>query len=167
MVTGRKQKPDIRERSPRLYLDLYYPFHYKVGFAIEDALRGDDLSQHQTVILWIIHSEGDAGESIRRKDIERRIADWFDVTNSAISKALRSLARRDAPLIVISEDPASGREKRIDLTREGKLQIAQMVARSELLIGRIVANLSNDEIQTGLHFLQRVSDIVEDMSGKT
>ena len=69
------------------FVALFYPFHYRVGFTIEDALRGERLSQHQAVILWIVHSEGEDGVTMRRKDIERRIGSWFDITSSAISKA--------------------------------------------------------------------------------
>jgi len=150
----------VRAASPADSLRLFYPFHYQVGSTIESALRGAQLSQHQTVILWIIHSEGDAGQTMRRKDIEARIGMWFDITSSAISKALRSLARADMPYLNISEDPRSGREKLVTLTAEGQGQIQQMIARSEAFIGRIVEQLSDDEIRSGIQFMRRVSDIV-------
>ncbi len=150
----------IRAASPADFLRLFYPFHYQVGSTIESALRGEQLSQHQTVILWIIHSEGEAGQIMRRKDIEARIGLWFDITSSAISKALRSLARAEMPYLSISEDPRSGREKLVTLTAEGQRQIQAMIARSEAFIARIVAELSDDEIRSGIQFMRRVSEIV-------
>jgi len=150
----------LRATSPADLLRLFYPFHYQVGSTIESALRGKQLSQHQTVLLWIIHSEGDQGRVMRRKDIELRISSWFDVTSSAISKALRSLARAEMPYLEISEDPNSGREKLVTLTAEGQREIHKMIRRSEAFIGRIVEELSADEIRAGLLFMGRVSEVV-------
>ena len=152
----------LRRQAPELFLNLYYPFHYKVGFAVEDALRGDTLTQHQTVILWIIYSESEGGV-VRRKDVERRIGDWFDVTNSAISKALRSMARPELALVRITEDARSGREKVVALTAKGRAHVERMRSRAERLIADIVAELTPEEISSGLHFLERVSRIVDDM----
>lgn len=156
-----------RALSPSLFRELFYPFHYRVGFAIENALRGDQLSQHQTVILWIIHSEGDQGTLMRRKDIETRLAAWFDITSSAISKALRSLARADMPYLEITEDPRSGRERLVSLTPAGRRLVEAMMNRSERLIARIVAELTDEEIGAGLHFLERVSEIVPQLEENT
>ena len=150
----------LRAKSPADLLKLFYPFHYQVGSTIESALRGNQLSQHQTVLLWIIHSEGGNGRVMRRKDIELRISSWFDVTSSAISKALRSLARADMPYIEISEAPNSGREKIVTLTAEGQRQIQKMICRSETFIGSIIEELSADEIRAGLLFMSRVSEVV-------
>jgi DNA-binding MarR family transcriptional regulator len=149
-----------RDLSPTLFLDLFYPFHYRVGFTIEQALRGNQLSQHQTIILWIIHSEGEQGTLIPRKKIEARMTSWFDITSSAISKALRSLARADMPCLEITEDPHSARERLVALTPAGQQLVEQMMARSERLIARIVEHLDDKEIRAGLHFLERVSEIV-------
>ena len=153
-------KSALRATSPPDFLRLFYPFHYQVGSTIESALRGKQLSQHQTVILWIIHSEGDQGKTMRRKDIELRISSWFDITSSAISKALRSLARAEMPYLEIREDPHSGREKLVTMTAEGQRQIQKMIKRSEEFIGRIVEELSEDEIRAGLVFMRRVSEVV-------
>lgn len=147
-----------RKQAATDYLRLFYPFHYQVGFAVENALRGGQLTQQQTVILWIIHSEGGASRSMRRKDIEGRISKWFDLTSSAVSKGIRSLATEELPLLQISEDPRSGREKLITLTKQGEKFIAGMVQRSEGIILRIIENLSPEEIQSGLHMLQRISE---------
>lgn len=153
-------KDALRTTSPPDFLRLFYPFHYQVGSTIESALRGKQLSQHQTVILWIIHSEGDRGKLMRRKDIELRISSWFDITSSAISKALRSLARAEMPYLEIREDPHSGREKLVTMTSEGQRQIQEMIKRSEAFIGKIVEELTAEEIHAGLLFMRRVSEVV-------
>lgn len=140
------------------YLELFYPFHYRVGFAVENALRGSTLTQHQAVILWIIHSEGGSSQSMRRKDIENRITAWFDLTSSAVSKALRSLATQDRGLLTISEDPRSGREKLVALTRKGQQFVDGMIERSEGVILRIIENLSAQEVRAGIHMLSRIVD---------
>jgi len=150
-----------RKQSPALFLDLYYPFHYKVGFTIEHALRGNLLTQHQAIILWIIHSEGEKGRSMRRKEVEQRITSWFDVTSSAISKALRGMARPEMPFLDISEDPQSGREKRLYLTDAGQAHIRDMIKRTQSLIMAIVDQLTDQEIEAGLLFMRRVSEVVE------
>ncbi len=154
------RKTGLRATSPADFLRLFYPFHYQVGSTIENTLRGDSLSHHQTVILWIIHSEGEQGRAMRRKDIEARIGTWFDITSSAISKALRSLARSEMPFLTITEDPSSGREKLITLTTAGERQLQTMIKRSELFIARIVEELTEEEIQAGLTFMKRVSEVV-------
>lgn len=152
-------KQDIdRAQASKRYLKLFYPFHYQVGFAVENALRGGELTQHQTVILWIIYSEGGSSQSMRRKDIETNISAWFDLTSSAVSKALRSLAKEDLALLKISEDPRSGREKLVTLTRKGEQYIDGMIGRAESVIQRIIANMSADEIRSGLHILARIAD---------
>tara|TARA_R110002110_G_scaffold153347_1_gene346672 strand:+ start:127 stop:609 length:483 start_codon:yes stop_codon:yes gene_type:complete len=157
-------KKTLRKQSPGLFLDLYYPFHYKTGFAIEHVLRGSNLTQIQTIILWTIHSEGSDGIEMRRKDIEQRITNWFDVTSSAISKSIRSMAR--SGLLTITEDPESGREKRVSLTGDGQKHVHAMMERGKELIEGIVANLNDEEVASGLNFLQRVNEIVEDLGAK-
>ena len=146
-----------RRKASSDYLQLFYPFHYRVGFAVENALRGGLLTQQQTVILWIIHSEGGSAKSMRRKDIEARISKWFDLTSSAISKAIRSMAKGDSPLLKVTEDPRSGREKLISLTVEGERYIEGMVERAEQVIFEIISGLNAEEISDGLRMLGRIA----------
>ena len=65
--------------------------------ALEDALRGGIFTRKQSAILWMIHSAGEDGRRMRRKDIVRSMQSWFEVTNSGLSKAIRGMAR--PPLI--------------------------------------------------------------------
>lgn len=150
---------ELRAAATLRFLELFYPFHYRVGFAVEAALSGGAISRQQTVILWLIRSEGTDGRAMRRKDIEASITTWFDVTSSAISKAIRQMAQPEFGLVVIREDPASGREKIVTLTEKGERFLTDMIANGEAHISRIVAELSDQEIAEGLNFLARVSQI--------
>ena len=96
---------------------------------------------------------------MRRKDIEASITTWFEVTSSAISKAVRQMAQPKLGLAIIAEDPASGREKIVSLTPKGERFLAAMIANGAGYIAKIVAQLSDQEIETGLAFLAKVSSI--------
>ncbi|WP_420467061.1 MarR family winged helix-turn-helix transcriptional regulator [Panacagrimonas sp.] len=142
------------------FLDLFYPVHYKIGIGIEDALRGGRLSRHQVAILWLIRSEGPGGRSLPRKDIERSMTQWFEMGSSAISKTLRGMAREPMGLIEIREHALSGREREVFLTRRGIDEIERMVAQGQKFIQAMVDLLSATEAAQGVHFLTRVSDII-------
>lgn len=149
----------LRATAPLQFLELFYPFHYRVGFATEAALSGGAITRQQTVILWLIHSEGVDGRAMRRKDIEASITTWFDVTSSAISKAVRQMAQPEPGLVRIEEDPTSGREKIVTLTQKGERFLADMIGNGVAHINKLIAPLSDDEIAEGLNFLARVSEI--------
>lgn len=143
------------------FLDLFYPVHYKIGIGIEDALRGGRLTRHQVAILWLIRSEGEGGKRIARKEIERSITRWFEIGNSAISKALRVLSKPPFALLEIVENPLSARERYVLLTPAGEAQIVWMVAQGQRFVQRMVDHLSADESAQGVHFLTRVSTIID------
>lgn len=143
------------------FLDLFYPVHYKIGIGIEDALRGGRLSRHQVAILWLIRSAGEGGRTIPRKEIERSITRWFELKNSAISKVLRGMAREPMSLLEIREHPLSGREREVVLTNKGAREIDRMVEEGRRFIQTMVDHLSVSEAAQGVHFLTRVSDVIE------
>jgi DNA-binding MarR family transcriptional regulator len=143
------------------FLDLFYPVHYKIGIGIEDALRGGRLSRHQVAILWMIRSAGEGGRTLPRKEIERSITRWFELTNSAISKVLRGMAREPMNLLEIREHPLSGREREVALTNKGAREIDRMVEDGRRFIQTMVDHLSGTEAAQGVHFLTRVSDVIE------
>jgi DNA-binding MarR family transcriptional regulator len=147
--------------SAKEFLDLFYPVHYKVGIGIEDALRGGRLTRHQVAILWLIRSEGEGGRSIPRKRIERSITRWFEIRNSAISKSLRTMARPPLGLLEIREHPLSGRERQVVLTAKGARELERMVNQGRLFIQSMVDHLSLAEATQGVHFLTRVSQIID------
>ncbi len=147
--------------AARDFLDLFYPVHYKIGIGIEDALRGGRLTRHQVAILWLIRSEGEGGKRIARKEIERSITRWFEIGNSAISKALRVLAKPPYELLAIVENPLSARERYVLLTPAGEQQIEWMVGQGHRFLQRMVDHLNADESAQGVHFLTRVSAIID------
>lgn len=126
-------------------------------------MRDPRLTQHQNIILWIIHAAG-GDSAMPRKDIETLLGPWFDVSSSAISKAVRAMASPPLKLLTVTESPDSGREKLIGLTAAGSRAVDAMVERGEAYIERIVDKLSPTEVKHGLSFLERVSTIVHDFS---
>ena len=142
-------------------LEFFYPFHYKGGMALEDALRCGQLSRKQVAILWLIRSAGEQGKRMRRKDIERSIQTWFEVSSSAITKALRGMARPPLSLMQLVEDPQSAREKQVLLTAKGERFLATMVAEGQRFEQQIVDQLTPEEVRNGLHFLQRAMAALE------
>lgn len=158
-----RSRSRARRVSPaaRSFLELFYPVHYKIGIEIEDALREGDLTRHQAAILWLIRSEGEGGKRLGRKQIERSLTRFFELQSSALSKALRSLAREPLALITLVEHAESGREKDVVLTRRGQQRIERMVERGQTFIQTMVDRLSAEEAKSGVHFLSRVSDIID------
>jgi len=142
-------------------LEFFYPFHYKGGMALEDALRCGQLSRKQVAILWLMRAEGEQGKRMRRKEIERSIQTWFEVSSSAITKALRSMARPPLSLVKLVEDPHSAREKLVLLTLKGERFLDTMVAEGLKFEQQIVDQLTPEEVRSGIHFLQRAMAAVE------
>lgn len=153
--------PVKRDTAPQNFLKLFYPFHYSVGMAVEKHLSGSDLTRHQTVILWIIHSKGEDGHTIHRKTIERLIGEWYELGSPAISKVLRAMADKPLNLISIRESKSSGREKVIRLTKKGQATVNEMMNRTEAFIELISNQLTDEEIANGMEFMSRVGAIVE------
>ncbi|MEW6297290.1 MAG: winged helix DNA-binding protein [Thermodesulfobacteriota bacterium] len=142
-------------------LEFFYPFHYKGGMALEDALRCGQLSRKQAAILWLIRAEGEQGTRMRRKEIERSVRTWFEVSSSAITKALRGMARPPLSLVQIVEDPQSAREKQVRLTPKGERFLATMVAAGQRFEQQIVDQLTPEELSAGIHFLRRAMAALE------
>src|SRR6266446_4048887 len=144
MTASARQASGTADPAAEL-LELFYPVHYKGGMALEDAMRGGRLSRKQMAILWLIHSEGEQGRRMRRKEIERLIQTWFEVSSSAITKALRGMARPPLSLVQIVEDPQSAREKLVRLTAKGERFLATMVAEGLKFEQQIVDYLTPEE----------------------
>lgn len=136
-------------------LEFFYPIHYQSEMALEDALRGGVLTRKQAAILWLIRSEGEQGRRMRRKDIERLMQNWFEISSPALTKALRSMARPPLSLVQVVEDPQSGREKQVLLTPKGERFLLNMVARGQQFLQKIVEQLPEDLVKTGIEFLSQ------------
>jgi len=142
-------------------LELFYPVHYKTGIAFEDAMRNGQLTRKQTAILWLIHSEGIDRRQMRRKAIERSLQTWFEVSSSAITKALRGMSRPPLSLLKIIEDPDSAREKQVLLTAKGEKFVQMMVAEGRRMIHGIVAQLTEAEVDGGILYLRKATSALE------
>ena len=137
--------------------EFFYPIHYQIGMALEDALRGGLLTRKQSAILWMIRSAGEGGRCMRRKDIVQSMQSWFEVTNSGLSKAIRGMARPPLALVEIAEDPRSAREKLITLTPKGEQFVADMAARGEVFLQNIVQHLPADVTRGGIEYFQQLT----------
>ena len=151
--------------AARQFLELYYPIHYQAGIGVEDALRGDNLSRHQVAVLWLIHSQGENGERMPRKAIVAALENWFEISNAAITKAVRSMADSPLELVLMHEDPNSGREKIIALTPKGKRHLADMIERATAYVQTIVDHMNDEQIVSGIAFFEKIRDVVGGESG--
>ncbi len=145
--------------AARKFLDLYFPYHYEVGFAVERQMRDPRLTQLQNVVLWTLHSSGDKNHALPRKQIETILGPWFEVTSSAFSKALRGMMAPPLELLTLEEHPDSAREKLVSLSPAGLKAVNAMAKRGEKYIQRIVNELNAKEIGEGTRFMARVSQI--------
>lgn len=152
--------PRAPRDAARQFLELYYPIHYQAGIGVEDALRGEDLSRHQVAILWLIHSEGEDGRRLNRKAIGTSLMRWFEISNAAITKAVRGMAKPPLELVALEEDPRSGREKIVSLTPAGERHIAEMIARGTAYVQRIVDEMDDRQIVEGIAFFEKIRDVV-------
>jgi DNA-binding MarR family transcriptional regulator len=138
-------------------LELLYFVYDKGISAISATMRGQ-LTQTQAAIIWLVHSEGDSARSMPRKEIARRLHDWFDLGNPAITSALQSLAQPPVKLVRLLESADSGREKRVFLTTKGVRFAAAMAIRGQHLVQQLIADLgaalSDDQITAGIEFLR-------------
>jgi DNA-binding MarR family transcriptional regulator len=137
--------------------EFFYPIHYQIGMALEDALRGGLLTRKQSAILWMIRSAGEERRQMRRKDIVQSMQSWFEVTNSGLSKAIRGMARAPLTLVEITEDPHSAREKLITLTPKGEEFVAAMAARGEVFLHDVVQHLPPNVTRGGIEYLRQLT----------
>lgn len=147
-------------------MELFYPIHYAIGMQVEDALRGDQgLDRHQTVIMWLLRTEGlqHGRKSLKRKEIERCLTSWYDITSSTVSKALRALAKSPYNFIVISEDPDSGREKLVTVTPAGQRYYKQMADNASRFVKLATDRMSVEENSMGVHMMKVISDTFQQL----
>ena len=155
-----------REDAAKKLLDLFYPVHYVVGMKVEDTLRTNDLlNRHQVAVLWIIRSEGTNGISMRRKNIENALTGWYETSSSAISKAVRALAKPPLSLVTIQEHPQSAREKLVTLTPAGEKFLLQMTNNGVLLCSWYLSAMERfpEEMDVCLYILSKVNAIFESL----
>lgn len=146
-------KPAPRSTTSADLLEFFYPVHYQMGTALEEALSGGLLSRKQVAILWLIRSEGRERREMRRKEIEQALQTWFEISSSAVSKALREMYRPPLEFVEIREDPRSGREKLVSLTPAGERFLSATTARAERYVAELVAEMSPEVMRGGAQYL--------------
>lgn len=144
-------------------LEFFYPIHYKLGMALEDVLRRGQLTRKQVAILWLIRAEGGPERRMPRKEIERLLTTWFEISGSAITKALRAMARPPLQLVKLVEDPHSAREKLVLLTPKGEQFLLAMIEAGQQYIQQIAVQLSDADLRAGIRFLSQVTAVLEQM----
>lgn len=144
--------------SPADLLEFFYPVHYQMGTALEETLSGGVLSRKQVAILWLIRSEGAGGREMRRKDIEQALQTWFEISSSAVSKALREMHRPPLEFVEIREDPRSGREKLVALTPRGSRFLKDTTAHAERYVAKLVEKMSPEVTRAGAEYLNQLTD---------
>lgn len=143
-----------RPTTPADLLEFFYPVHYQMGTALEEVLSGGVLSRKQVAILWLIRSEGRAGQMMRRKEIERALQTWFEISPSAVSKALREMHRPPLEYVAIEEDPDSGREKRVSLTARGRRFLHDTTARAVVYVEKLAEDMTPETLDGGAAYLR-------------
>ena len=147
--------------------ELFLPIHYKIGMALEDALRCGQLSRKQVAILWLMRSERDAEGKMRRKDIERLLASWFETSGSTITRALRDMASAPLKLVRLVEDPDSAREKQVILTPKGERLIHTMEEEGKKFLQPLMGLMPQREVRELFHLMRKaIAAIEKDTEGE-
>jgi DNA-binding MarR family transcriptional regulator len=151
-----KEQPEQKDALPRTLvgelLNFFYPIHYRIGMDLETVMCQRRISRKQAAILWLIHSRAAPDGWVRRKEIETRLATWFEISNSNISKLLRELSKPPLSLVKQVENPDSGREKVVRLTKPGESFVQGMVEASIDYLSEQLSHLTPDELRWGVDF---------------
>ena len=78
---------------------------------------------------------------------------WYDISSSAISKAIRAIAKSPLELITIEEHPKSAREKLITLTPRGQKFVHAMVKNGTSMCRWFLDNMSKYEAERDIYLL--------------
>ncbi len=98
---------------------------------------------------------------MRRKDIERLLAAWFETSSSTITRALGALAQPPLQFVRIGEDPDSGREKRVTLTTKGKKFLLTMDAAGRSFAQRVLDRMPKAEIREMVRLMNKSIEALE------
>ena len=142
-------------------MSLFLPIHYRIGVGFEETLRCGQLSRKQVAILWLMRAEGGPEGSMRRKDIERLLASWFETSSSTITRSLAALERAPLKLVRVLGDRDSGREKRVILTTKGEQFLSSMAAEGRIFTQKLLDGMPQQEIQEMVHLMQKAIAVFE------
>ncbi|MGE0822710.1 MAG: MarR family winged helix-turn-helix transcriptional regulator [Candidatus Binatia bacterium] len=157
---GEMRQPAQEDLAAAL-MSLFLPVHYHIGVGFEETLRCGQLSRKQVAILWLMRAEGGPEGSMRRKDIERLLASWFETSSSTITRSLAALARPPLKLVRVREDPASGREKRVILTPKGEQFLSGMTVEGRTFTQKLLDNMPQEEVQEMVRLMRKAIDAIE------
>lgn len=158
---AKANQADAQNDFPAEATELFLPIHYKIGMALEDALRCGQLSRKQVAILWLIRSEREIDGHMRRKDIERLLASWFETSSSTITRALRDMANAPLKLVRLIEDPDSGREKQVILTPKGERFLQTMEEEGKKFLRPFMAQIPPAESRELFRLLRKGVSLFE------
>src|SRR5215510_9841495 len=142
-------------------MGLFLPIHYRIGVGFEETLRCGRLSRKQVAILWLMRAEGGPEGSMRRKDIERLLASWFDTSSSTITRSLAALARSPLKLVRVLGDRSSGREKRVVLTTKGEQFLSSMAEEGRAFTQKLLDGMPRQEIREMVRLMQKAIAVLE------
>ena len=158
---GKATQADMRNDFPAEATALFLPIHYKIGMALEEVLRCGQLSRKQVAILWLMRTERDADGHMRRKDIERLLASWFETSSPTITRALRDMADAPLKLVRLVEDPDSGREKQVILTPKGERFLQTMEEEGKKFLQPFLAQMPPAESRELFRLLRKGVSLFE------
>ena len=142
-------------------MSLFLPIHYRIGVGFEETLRCGQLSRKQVAILWLMRAEGGLEGSMRRKDIERLLASWFETSSSTITRSLAALEGAPLKLVRVLGDRESGREKRVILTTKGEQFLSSMAAEGRIFTQKLLDGMPQQEIQEMVRLMQKAIAVFE------
>ena len=142
-------------------MSLFLPIHYRIGVGFEETLRCGQLSRKQVAILWLMRAEGGPEGSMRRKDIERLLASWFETSSSTITRSLAALERGPLKLVRVLGDRDSGREKRVVLTTKGEQFLSSMTAEGRAFTQKLLDGMPQQEVREIVRLMQKAITVFE------
>ncbi|MCK9283904.1 MAG: MarR family transcriptional regulator [Rhodocyclaceae bacterium] len=134
-------------------LSFFFPIHYRVGMELETRMCQGRISRQQAAIIWMIESEVGGNGWMRRRIIEQHLKSWFETSNSHVSQLLRDLAKPPLSMVVQMENPASGREKVVALTPEGRAFFKTMIDAGLDFFTTQFEHVGEDEMRWGINYL--------------
>ena len=141
-----------RARRYAEFMDFFYQVHYRLGMTLEAVMCNGVVSRTQGAVLWLVASEIGTDGKILRKDVERSLREWYETSNSNVSKMLRDLASPPLNFLTQQESPHSGREKVITLTADGAAFVVEMKRRGMAYFEDALKHMSADEMSKGSEF---------------
>jgi DNA-binding MarR family transcriptional regulator len=155
--TIRMSKRSSKRYAARLF-EYFYLVHYQLNMVIEDAIRGP-LTRKEAALLFLLYAEGGSSARLPRKLVVERLNSWFDSTSSNVTKIIARMASPQVNLVQVTNEPGSGRDKRIALSSNGRNFMRAMLEKGEDQTELLLANLSDEQARAGLEFFRAASAI--------